>query len=118
MLPAAANLTLAPHAPTDDPLANAERYERLKARIAPPAAVDAADEAGTSAAIEDPSTGPPKLFGRLKAARRAMRLAKQDAPVASWRVLGPEPSTPLPPMPPALTPRAQALARSLDAALR
>ena len=114
MLPGAANLCLAPHAPIEDPLGYADRYERLRARVAPPEATNAS--AAAAGAVAGGSRPPSHLFGRLKNARKALRLANEGVTPVTWRKVPPEPMPPAPPLPAALTPRAQALARSLDIA--
>lgn len=114
MLPGAANLSLAPHAPIEDPLGYADRYERLRARVAPPEATNAS--AAAAGAVAGGSRPPSNLFGRLKNARKALRLANEGVTPVTWRKVPPEPMPPVPPLPAALTPRAQALARTLDMA--
>lgn len=138
LFPGAANSALAPHAPEVDANNLADRYERMRARertasreaTAVSGARGGAEQAdevvsrGVAAlfGVERAGSTPggnerdtPKLFGRLKTARKMMRIAKPEAQKASWRMLGPSPALPPPPPPAALTPRAQALARMLDA---
>ena len=68
--------------------------------------VDKADGGGAAAA----------KWGKLRGNKVARRLARdrQIAPPQSWRMLGPEPEPPTQPLPPSLTPRAQALALRLE----
>ena len=100
MLPGAANLSLAPHAPIEDPLGYADRYERLRARVAPPEATNAS--AAAAGAVAGGSRPPSNLFGRLKNARKALRLANEGVTPVTWRKVPRRslvPST-WPPLPP------------------
>ena len=64
---------------------------------------------------EEPPSGGQLGWRRIRSQRIARRVVRDRvvAPPHTWRVLGPEPEPPAEPLPPALTPRAQALAMQL-----
>lgn len=87
--------------------------------------------AATTASFADPSADPlgegtertrsslraggtANSWRKLRATRTARRVAGEQVPLHSWRVLGPEPEPPTHPLPAALTPRAQTLAARLE----